>query len=893
MAKFTKLAYQDTAIRAIVDLFQGQPLGPAANEIRVDGHTGLKRTEDGAALANELIVDEDAILANLQAVQTANKIDPLSTEIPKQVEGKPPAPWQFSVEMETGTGKTYVYLRTIFTLAQRYGWKKFIIVVPTVAIREGVNTELGRMREHLRERHDAIPFHHWIYTAKDLKKTRDFAESNQLQIMIINIDGFLRDDTVMRADKEMMRGHTGMEYVQSCRPVVILDEPQRLDSEKAQGAIQDFYPLAVLRYSATHRYRHNLVYRLGPAEAYRQNLVKKIRVLGLEEESDFNQPYVKLLSVTPAKRGGHTAKLEVHKQGKSGALVAEIAVKAGDDLAEKADREMYTGYVIEDIECEPVRLTFANGHRLFQGEALGGNRHALQKQMIKDTIRLHLDKEQEMRRLPPDERCKVLSLFFIDRVANYWPADGIFRTWFNELYEEYRASNTYRDLNMPPAPEVHNGYFATVRQGKKGDQVLVAKDTEGGSADDEAAYELIMKKKDELLRDDVPLRFIFSHTALAEGWDNPNIFQLCSLRDIGSETRRRQQIGRGLRIPVRADGNRSDEAKVNVLTVVASESYGNYVQRLQQDVSDETGEGMPAPENARKQASVNLDRDKLNDPAFAELWRQIRQRTRYKLALRSNELIARCLADLANAADVKPPRIRKETATLSVDADGKLQIASTSGPLFVAMTPDAPVPIPDAISYLHRQFPQLTRKTLAEILAKAPKLVNITVNPQAFLDQVTLVIRRNLARLIVEGIEYEKLPEELWWDQSSFEDRPAVLSSRLVETAKRCLYDHVEYDSDIEHEIAIALDRREDIKLFLKLPSWFKVATPVGTYNPDWAVVKEGEQGATQVYLVRESKDTTVIEELDEPEKSKVKCGQKHFDAIGVDYTVITKHDQV
>ncbi|WP_244553400.1 DEAD/DEAH box helicase family protein [Nitrobacter vulgaris] len=587
------LQYQQDAVNAVVSAFEGQPFvqtGAMAFQSLQIG--GLFQTELG--LGNQLNIGDEKILANVRAVQEVNEIEKVAA-----LDGR-----EFSVEMETGTGKTYVYLRTIFELNKTYGFKKFIIVVPSVAIREGVLKSIDVTKEHFHTLYDNAPFDHFVYDSKRLGKVRQFATSNQIQIMVINIQSFQKDVAdkdlsemtedelkklnVINRENDRMSGRRPIEFIQAASPIVIIDEPQSVDTtEKSRRAIANLNPMATLRYSATHRNPYNLLYKLDPIKAYDLRLVKRIEVASVRSDDNFNDSYVKLISTD--NTNGIRARLEIHKEGASGPKPVKLWVKLGDDLYVKSDeRDAYRdGYIVQNIDCTPGSeyIEFNQGRFLGLGKEVGGLGDDIMKAQVFETVEQHLKKERALK----GKGIKVLSLFFVDSVANYriYNEDGTtslgkIGQWFEEAYKEFTAKPIYKGLIPFDVADVHNGYFSQDKQGH-------AKDTRGNTADDDDTYSLIMRDKERLLDPNVALRFIFSHSALREGWDNPNVFQICTLNETQSAERKRQEIGRGLRLPVNETGERVHDETINRLTVIANESYEDFARTLQTEFEEDFG----------------------------------------------------------------------------------------------------------------------------------------------------------------------------------------------------------------------------------------------------------------------------------------------------------------
>ncbi len=972
------LQYQKDAINAVVNVFDGQPFvqsGAMAFQSLQIG--GLFQTELG--MGNRLTLHADDILTNLHTVQEGNGVEKIDA-----LQGM-----EFSVEMETGTGKTYVYLRTIFELNKTYGFRKFIIVVPSVAIREGVLKSIDMMKEHFQTLYEKTPFDHFVYDSKRLGKVRQFATSNQIQLMVINIQSFQKDVAdkdlsemtddelkklnVINRENDRMSGRRPIEFIQAASPIVIIDEPQSVDNtEKSRRAIRNLNPLLTLRYSATHRNPYNLLYKLDPIKAYDLRLVKRIEVASIRSDDSFNDAYVKLLGTD--NTNGIKARVEIHKDGPSGPKAAKLWVKQGDDLYIKSgEREIYRdGYIVQNIDCTPGAeyIEFNQGRFLELGQEIGGLGDDLMRAQVYETVEQHLKKERALK----GKGIKVLSLFFIDRVANYriYNEDGTtslgkIGRWFEEAYRDLTAKPIYKGLIPFDVAEVHNGYFSRDKEGH-------AKDTRGNSAADEDTYNLIMRDKERLLDPNVALRYIFSHSALREGWDNPNVFQICTLNETQSTEKKRQEIGRGLRLPVNESGERVHDETVNRLTVITNESYEDVARTLQTEFEEDFGirfgkveriafagllrvaddgteaeigqhesariwidlvrEGYlneagdildkfdPANPhfelkvsdefadlkaeiideinrkvfknrivNARERRELRFRKEVQLSPEFQELWERIKHRTRYRVTFDTAELIDRALSRVRRIEPIRPPRV----ATTVVEVDISEAGVSADKQIATRVRDVEPVNIlPDILAFLQKET-ELTRHTLAEILKRSGRLVEFKVNPQAFMAAVAKEISRALHDLMLEGIKYEKIAGT-YWEQSRIEqeaeDGIVRYLSNLYEVQNRdkSLFDAVEYESEVEKQFARDLDSNANVKLFVKLPGLFRIDTPIGPYNPDWAFVTEREQ---KLYFVRETKSTLDSEERWTKENEKIACGRKHFGALGVDYDVVTSLSEV
>lgn len=986
------LPFQRAAINAVLDLFAGQPEGsPDYSVIRTDTLEGLlsgqERTDLG--VGNQLLLDTEKLRENLRDVQTRNDIEVADPSQPlegwaifdepaKAVRSCP----HFSVEMETGTGKTYVYLRTIFELSQRYGFRKFVIVVPSVAIREGVLKSIEMMTSHFGTLYNGLPFEHSVYNAKKVNELRHFAASTTLQILVINIDAFRKNfigteaeqkSNVIYRESDKLAGHPPIEFVQAARPIVIIDEPQSVDStDKSQEAIKALNPLCTLRYSATHRNSYNLVYRLDPIRAFEERLVKQIVVAGAAVEDSANYAFVRVIGIENEK--GIKAKLRIHVQTNDGPRERTVTVKQNKDqdlFTLSKERECYrNGFQVAEISVEPgnEHIRFTGGRTLRIGEEIGGMRDDLWRVQIRHTVRKHLDKELQMR----ERGIKVLSLFFIDRVAHYksfdadgHPLKGKFAHVLENALVEFAQDERYRSIPWLriPVEELHGGYFAEDRKG-------VFKDTRGESQADDDAYNKIMREKEQLLSFDEPLRFIFSHSALREGWDNPNVFQICTLNETKSAMKKRQEIGRGLRLPVDQTGQRVLDESINKLHIIANESYEDFARSLQteyeedcgvtfgkvplaavakltrvindtevpldreaaneifsalvqQEMIDGEGRILPGFDPTRdafrlelpdayrdvepavidllssyrlerhirrdRQDGVNkLKKEVMLSPDFKDLWERIKPRTTYRVEFETDTLVTKAVNAIQRMPKIEAPKVRVTTGQVRPTKAGVgTTLVAASEELVASHVPN----VPDVLGYLQRET-ELTRSTLVRILKESERLSEVFVNPQRFMDQVTGIIKHELHRLLVDGIKYERVPAmapDAEWEMLLFRSEELIdyLSAVQVD---RSIYEYVVYDSDVERIFAKRLNDREDIRLFVKLPRWFAVETPVGRYNPDWAIVKDD---TSTLYLVRETKSTKNFLKLRTTEADKARCGAKHFEALGVPFAVAVTADEV
>lgn len=591
--KFTNQKFQTDAVNAVVDLFEGQEKQSATFSVVKEAQTSLFRKEFG--VGNALLIDNKKLLENMHSVQKRNLL-PLTDLISDSENSSPisdnisqaKSSLQFSIEVETGTGKTYVYTKTIFELKRRYGFTKFIIVVPSVAIREGVYKSFEITKEHFLLQYDRVPYRYFIYNSAKLSDVRQFATSSNIEIMIINIDAFKKAENIINQAQDKLNGETAMRYIQDTNPIVIIDEPQSVDNTlKSKEGIALLNPLCVFRYSATHREKINLLYNLTPVDAYQMGLVKQICVSSSQIADGFNKAYMKLISVS--NKNGFKAKIEMDIRNKSGKISRKaVTIKPGADLFFiSGEREVYRGYSIVGIDCTPgfESIEFSNFQKLKLGKSFGNiDENIIKRAQIRQTIETHLEKELRYF----GREIKVISLFFIDEVKKYRTENdekGIYAKMFEESYNELMSLPKFEIVRkhfLTATQSVHNGYFSQDRKGNY-------KNTRGDTLDDYNVYNTIMKDKEWLLSFDCPLRFIFSHSALKEGWDNPNVFQVCTLIEQKSTFTCRQKVGRGLRLCVDQDGERIRDRNINILHVMANESFADFANKLQKEIEDETG----------------------------------------------------------------------------------------------------------------------------------------------------------------------------------------------------------------------------------------------------------------------------------------------------------------
>ena len=967
--------HQIAAVEAICGLFRGQEF--MVSDFTVGTLGGLFSSETIVGHANGLRVSARQLEENLHAVQEENSLPRTSVLTDGRLR-------DFSVEMETGTGKTYVYIRTIYELNKRYGLTKFVIVVPSVAIREGVKKTFESTRKHFEGLYDRTPLEFFVYDSKDMGPVGNFATSAAIQVMIINIGAFNKElasdekkgtvNIFHRPSEKLIGGRSPQELVSACNPIVIIDEPQSVDNTaRAKSAINSLNPLFVLRYSATHKEPYNKVYQLGPVDAFQRNLVKGIVVDSVLSQEDMNGAYIRLESTE--NKNGYKAHIIIDYRQKNGSQKRKkVTVKTGDDLymksGENADYE--DGWVVSNIGVVPGEefVEFVNGEYLEVGDILGDVAAlAVKEAQIARTIEDHLECQLRLYGLG----IKVLSLFFIDKVDKYID-NGEYAEIFERKYREIASSKKWQrryevaGVPLPTDPTgLHQGYFACNRRGEFTDRVPV----------DTSAFELIMKKKETLVSlpdgkdPDKNVAFIFSHSALKEGWDNPNVFQICTLVETTDTLTKRQKIGRGLRLPVNQDGERCYDQDVNVLTVIANESYERFAADLQteferdgyrfgviapesftrlvfrnNDGSEEnlgfdrseqvyrtfenaglvTGEGAVTPalkelaeqgkvelpgelqqvadqvasvilhkaqklqiKDKSKQVEVRLEKDVTLDPAFQELWERIRQTTRFEMDIDSDALVDKAISEIKLMPRVKPLEVISSRTALDINDTGVVTADDVHTSVVTTDTGRV-YDLPDPISELQDAV-GLTRKTIARILQGCGRMNEFRIDPMTFLSQVAAKIEAAKVEVMARGIKYTRLPESDWYtmDVLAVEDLTAFLDQNAWEPLHhKSLYNYVVYDSSsVEKPYAMALDQSEAVKVFAKLPSKFKIDTPLGSYNPDWAYVEDVD-GKQRVYFVTETKGGgNGTPTLRPSERAKIECAQKHFDALnlGGDFT--------
>ncbi|WP_206950782.1 type III restriction-modification system endonuclease [Trinickia acidisoli] len=988
--KFKTQAYQTAAVQAVMDCFKGQP--PASNEAisyRIDPGKAKAEMDSlffEAGFKNaDLMLSDRALLDNIQRVQRQQNL-PISDALAKTKIARV----NLDVEMETGTGKTYCYIKTIFELNKQFGWSKFIIVVPSIAIREGVSKSLEITAEHFLESYQKKA-RFFIYNSKQLHQLESFSSDAGINVMVINVQAFNatgKDNRRIYDELDDFQSRKPIDVISANRPILILDEPQKMEGGKTLDSLVNFKPLVMLRYSATHKTTHDKIHRLDALDAYNQKLVKKIAVRGISVKGLAGTAgYLYLQSIEISTKKPPEARVEFEQKLAGGKIrrVVRKLVKGDNLFAEKFSNELdqYRGFVVSDINANTDTLSFTNGVELTVGDALGDvTEAALRRIQIREAVKAHFDKEQALFQ----QGVKVLTLFFIDEVVkyrDYTTADGKgeYARIFEEEYNEYLNEMLDLDetayvkyLKNISAAKTHSGYFSIDKKSKRQvDSDVATRGENAGLSDDVDAYDLILKDKERLLSLSEPVRFIFSHSALREGWDNPNVFVICALKHSDNTISRRQEVGRGLRLSVNQQGDRVDHPAivhdVNVLTVVASESYKDFVAALQKDISDSlsarprlaneeyfTGKVLktPAgdvpvtpqlakqiyrylvkndytddldriaaayhdakkagtladlPEDLRPHAEqvfqlidsvfsasqlpdIGDDRRPKKNPLnanfdkqeFKALWSRINHKAAYSVEFDSDELVQKAVKEIDSSLRVTPLQYTiqhgEQAAAVSYDGikDGNaFELKSTE-------TETNRSSIHSAVKYdligKLAEGTQLTRRTVAEIL----KGINVAVfaqfktNPESFIAEAIRLINEQKATVIIEHLAYD--PVEDKFDLDIFTAGQTKQDfSKTGDKLQRHIYDYVLTDSNIERNFVKELDTSSDVVVYAKLPRGFLIPTPVGDYNPDWAIsFKEG--AVKHIYFVAETKGSMSSMELREIEKTKIKCARKFFEEM-------------
>lgn len=1008
--KFKVQPYQTSAVESVVDCFAGQ-VSTSGIAYRIDPGRIVKGKTIGSTVGTDtgfknadVQLTDTQIIENIHAVQRRQNL-PLSDTLVSSAGCKV----NLDVEMETGTGKTYCYIKTIFEMNKRYGWSKFIVVVPSIAIREGVFKSLDITAEHFTESYGKKA-RFFIYNSKQLHHLESFSSDAGINVMVINIQAFNatgKDNRRIYDELDDFQSRRPIDVISSNRPIVILDEPQKMEGAKTLDALSKFKPLMILRYSATHRTTHNKIHRLDALDAYNQKLVKKIAVRGIAVKGlAGTNAYLYLESIEISKKAP-VARIEIEvRQGNGIKRIVKRLEKGKDLFVESNELDQYRGFVIAQIDANKDTVEFTNGQTLTAGDATGDVTEATMRRIqIREAIRAHLEKEQRLFA----QGIKVLSLFFIDEVAKYrdysQPDEQgeygrIFEEEYEQLKDEYLGelaldNEHYRKyLVRDRVSKVHEGYFSIDKKSKKlVDPSFKTRGEEAGLSDDVDAYDLILKNKERLLSFEEPVRFIFSHSALREGWDNPNVFVMCMLKHSDNTISRRQEVGRGLRLSVNQHGDRMDHAAtvhdINVLTVVASESYKDFVANLQREISDalsarprkadeayftgkviltETGPLEITPVLAKQiykyllkndytddadqvaeayhaaKASGNLaalppelaphaenifglidsvfsesqlpdvgdDRKPKTNPLnanfekreFKELWNRINRKAVYRVEFDSNELIRNSIRALDKELKVTPLQYTIQSGIQGDQITDSQLKHGESFKLENTTVETHNASIHSAVTYdllgKLAENTQLTRKSIAAMLGGIQPVVfkQFKQNPEHFLAEATRLINEQKATIIIERLTYDGIAEthdiDIFTAGQSSQD-----FTKASEKLRNHIYDYVITDSKVEREFVKELDTSAEVVVYAKLPRGFLIPTPVGDYNPDWAITfKEG--AVKHIYFVAETKGSMSTMELRAIEHTKIECARKFFDEINrkidpehVKYDVVTSYGKL
>ena len=1004
--RFKHQKFQADAAKAIVDVFQGQPYQAGISYLIDKGTSSSLQGELGEDFTGfknaKVVIDEGHILNNIQQIQRANLIKPSS-----QLEGY----YNLTIEMETGVGKTYTYIKTMFELNKHYGWSKFIVVVPSIAIREGVYKSFQITQDHFAEEYGKkIRF--FIYNSAHLNQIDQFASDSNINVMIINSQAFnAKGKDARRIDMKLdeFRSRRPRDILAKTNPILIIDEPQSVEGEATKEGLKKFNPLMTLRYSATHKKDRifNMVYRLDAMEAYNKKLVKKIAVKGISVSGQSGTDgYLYLANLNLSNTKAPTASLEYNVKGTNGIKKTTRIVNEGFNLYEQSGNlNEYLGYTVSRIDGRDNTVEFRNGVKIEVGQVLGDTQDSdqIRRIQIRETIESHLERERQLFY----KGIKVLSLFFIDEVAKYKEYEGnvahngVYAKMFEEEYKnivdhyvgELGDNDYLRYLKGIEANQTHAGYFSI---DKKSNHFIDGKiDKKEQSSTDIDAYDLIMKNKERLLDRKEPVRFIFSHSALKEGWDNPNVFQICTLKQSGAEVRKRQEVGRGLRLSVNQNGERMDASilgedvhNINVLTVIANESYDAFAKGLQtelaeiitdrpkmvnadlfkdkfiqdangnneiitgemasiiiedlvangyvkrgeltdkyyedkkagtlvmpEEVKDSTDsivrildmiydvKGMK-PEDARKNdIDIKVNQDALNKKEFQSLWKKINVKSIYAVDFEGQELIDKSISALNRKLEVSKIVVNITTGAMNsikskqdlfdgLGFDTKATQTKTESITSVATSIKY-----DLVGKLVDST-GLTRDSIVKILQGIEKAVfdQFKSNPEEFIIKAGNLINEQKATLIVQHISYTKIDGDDVYDTSIFTE-PTLKGKfgiNAIATTKN-IYDHLLYDSTIEKDFAEKLEQAQDVVVYVKLPKGFYISTPVGKYNPDWAIAFNQEH-IKHIYFVAETKGNMSSLELRDIEKAKIECAKKHFKSISnseVKYDVISNYNEL
>jgi len=1006
--KFKKQPYQTAAVEAVADCFVGQPLITGRELVyKVDPgrvpdtpQMTIQAVSEFDGFANaKVLLGKREFLENVQAVQRHQNL-PISKEL---VSDKV-CDINLDIEMETGTGKTYCYIKSMFEMNKRYGWSKFIVVVPSIAIREGVFKSFEITAEHFLEDYGKRA-RFFIYNSKQLHNLESYSSDAGINVMIINVQAFNatgKDARRIYEELDDFQSRRPIDVIMKNRPILILDEPQKMEGKKTLDSFKEFSPLMILRYSATHKTEHNKIHRLDALDAYNQKLVKKIAVRGISTKGlTGTNAYLYMESIEVSTSKPPVARMEMEIQTKTGIKREVRKIGRNDNLFDVSGAlNQYRGFVVADIDAVSDTVSFTNGHELRAGEATGDvNETTLRRIQIREAIKAHLDKEQVLF----DQGVKVLTLFFIDEVAKYRQYDdagekaGEYASIFEEEYERLRDESIGLFTNTPYAKHLkgidtrrtHNGYFSIDKKNKRLVDPDVKKKGElAGQTDDVDAYDLILKDKERLLSFDEPVRFIFSHSALREGWDNPNVFVIGTLKHSDNTVSRRQEVGRGMRLAVNQAGDRMDDPntvhQVNVLTVVASESYKDFVAGLQKDISDslserprvadeayfagkvlktEAGDVPVTPQLAKqiyrylvkndytsddnritdayhdakkegqlaelpddlklhadqvfqlidsvfsdaqmpqigddRKAKANPLSKNFEKKEFQELWKRINQKAAYTVHFESDELIGKCVRALDKELNISPMQYTVQRGEQVDEATIDTLRSREAFRLTETETTDHRASVHSAVKYdligKLTEKTQLMRGTVAAMLTGMNKVTfdQYKTNPEDFILKAAKIINEQKATVIVEHLAYDPIEDR--HDVSIFTQEKPKDSFVNAMPVNRHIYDYVFTDSKNERNFVTELDTSVEVVVYAKLPKSFFIPTPVGNYNPDWAIAFE--QGKVRhIYFIAETKGSMSSLDLREIEDCKIKCARKFFAKITSDqvrYEVVDSYGKL
>jgi type III restriction enzyme len=838
--KYLSQPHQTKAINATLDLFLGQAKLDSEYDI-FDGE---------AVCSNVLTLDKETLFDNLQTIQKSNgvvKSDELET-------------LDFTIEMETGTGKTYVYIKTILEMYAKYGWSKFIIITPSIAIREGVLNSLKSMKEHFKNEFN-FPYDYFEYDSSRLSSLKHFIRDDALNIMVMTIDSFKRSGTVLNTLREGFVG-TPKESLQKTNPILILDEPQNMESELSKISISELNPLFTLRYSATHRNYYNLLYSLSPKEALESGLVKQIDVLALSENQTINDVYINVLKIEIDKKSKRpVASLELIVNNKDEFIKKTVKIKGDDSLKDKTKNSIYTGFIVDEINFKELFIQFENRLKLELHETNGQVKRQVQQEQISEAIKLHMQRFEELKK----KNIKVLSLFFIDRVANFLKEeDGWIENFFcNEFDRHKKEFSSFKDMK---SQDVYASYFAKRKSGFVDE--LKSNDSDRKLA--KKTYDLIMKDKEKLLSFDENVSFIFSHSALKEGWDNPNVFFITTLNDTKSEMKKRQILGRGVRLAVNADGERINDKSINRLTVIANESFDEFARGLQLEYEVSGVSNGVKPNNLKKRKTAILRPERTELKEFKELWKKLKQKTVYEISLDTSRYKEDVVAKL-HLIEVREKKILKQFGSLNSELDGYVEDEKHTKLSYEEE-------LPDIVAMLEKEI-GLTRKTIIEIFEEFgfDKFTKEFVkNSDAYVKEVINSFEYVMFEMLSkDGLVYRKIDDYYEFSNIFVE---TIEDYNLVET-QRGLYSSEQFDSTIEKDFINCADT--NFKFFTKLPKRFKIKTPLGSYNPDFAVIKLDESEGS---FIIETKGSTDEKDLRGREKWQIAYARKHFEILDIKY---------